>query len=192
MSVGPAPRAPQTRCRAARARPSPALPRFRRGRDFRAERAVGDPDQPRYRVAEMVEHAADFAVLALLQRQGQPGVRSLRPVERGADRAVGDAVDRDARRQRREAGGLDRAVHAHAIAPDPAGRRQFEAAGQPAVIGQQQQPLGIQIEPADRDQPRQTRGQRAEYGRPALLVAMRRDQPDSFVIAPQARPVGFR
>ncbi len=47
------------------------------------------------------------------------------------------------------------AVRAHAVAAQPAGLRQFQHAGEAAVIGQQQQALGADIEPADADQARQ-------------------------------------
>ena len=58
----------------------------------------------------------------------------------------------DAVAQRVELRLRDPAVRAHAIAPQPAGRRQFQHAREPAVIGEQQQPFGVEIEPADADQ----------------------------------------
>ena len=57
---------------------------------------------------------------------------------------------------------VDLAVRAHAIAPQPPGRRQLERAREPAVIGEQQQAFGGEIEPADADQARQVLRQRAE------------------------------
>src|SRR5438874_1843133 len=94
------------------------------------ERPVGEADQPRHGVAEMLEGAAHLAVLALLQRQGEPGVRALLAVERGADRAISDAVDGDAAAERSQPRRVDRAVHPHPVAPYPTRRRQFEAAGE--------------------------------------------------------------
>src|SRR5438132_5151062 len=54
-----------------------------------------EPDQPGYRESQMIEHAANLAVLALAQGQRDPGVAALPAFEAGADRAVGRAVDRD-------------------------------------------------------------------------------------------------
>src|SRR5580704_17700123 len=101
------------------------------------ERAVGETDEPRHRIAEMFEDAAHLAVLALAQAERDPRVRSLLAFELGADRAVGDAVDRDASFQTGEAGFIDKAVHPHLVAAQPAGRRQFEPAGERAVIGEE-------------------------------------------------------
>src|SRR5580700_8748112 len=77
------------------------------------ERAVRETDKPRHRIAEMFEHAPHLAVLALAQAERDPRVRSLLAFELGADRAVGDAVDRDASFQTGEAGFIDKAVHPH-------------------------------------------------------------------------------
>ena len=81
---------------------------------------------------------------------------------------------------------------ADAIAPQPAGVGQFQRAREPAVIGQQQQPLGVEVEPADRDQPRQSFRQIVEYGRPALGVGMRGHQPARLVIHEQPRALARR
>jgi hypothetical protein len=43
------------------------------------------------------------------------------------------------------------AMSAHAVAAQPAGRRQLKRAGEPAVVGEQQEALGIEIEPSDAD-----------------------------------------
>ena len=137
----------------------------------------------------MFEHTAHLAVLPFTQRHRDPRVAALPAFEAGADRAIGDAVNRDAFPKHREAFRRDLAVDSHFVAADPSGRWQFEPSRERAVIGQQQQPLGIEIEASDRDQPRQFFRQRVEYRRPALLVAMRRDESGRLVIAPQARPV---
>ena len=83
-------------------------------------------------------------------------------------------------------------MRAHAIAPQPGGRRQFEHARQPAVIGEQQQAFGVEVEPADADQPRQVLRQRAEDGRPALRVGVRGHQPARLVIEEQPRALAPR
>ena len=106
------------------------------------ERAEGDADQAHHRQVEMGQHAAHLAVLALGQRDVEPGVGALLAVEAGLDRAVVHALDGDAVGQRRQLRLVDRAMHARAVAPRPAVGRQLELARQAAVVGQQQQALG--------------------------------------------------
>ena len=84
------------------------------------------------------------------------------------------------------------AVGTHPVAPQPAGRRQFQHTRQPAVIGQQQEPLGVDVEPADADQPRQTLGERRENGRATMRVGMRRQEPARLVIEEEPRALAVR
>jgi len=72
------------------------------------ERPISEADQPCYRVPQMFENPSHLAVLALLQRQGDPGVRSLLAVDLDADRAIGDAVDGDPSGERGEPRGIDK------------------------------------------------------------------------------------
>ena len=83
-------------------------------------------------------------------------------------------------------------MRAHAIAAQPAGRRQFEHPREAAVVGQQQQPFGVDVEPADRDDARQIRGQGVEDGRPAFRVVRRGDEPARLVEQEQPRALGAR
>src|SRR5438552_4752865 len=103
------------------------------------ERPVGNADQPRHLEAKRAEDVSHLAVLAFAQTDRQPGVGALLAVERCFDRSVEHAVDGDAFAQIGKRLILDLAVDAHAIAPQPAGGRQFEHPRQPAVIGEQQQ-----------------------------------------------------
>ena len=130
------------------------------------ERPVGDADQAVHREPEMLEHALDLAVLAFAQAEREPDVDALHAIERRLDRAVDDAVDR--RRRRRSASSCAWsivAVGAHAVAAQPAGRRQLQHAREAAVVGEEQQALGVDVEPADRDDARQVFGQGVEDGR---------------------------
>ncbi len=106
--------------------------------------------------------------------------------------AVFDAGDREALFQRGEILRLGRAVHAHAIAPEPAALRQLQGARQRAVVGEQQQPLGIEVEPSDRNDARHVLGQMREHGLAPALVLVRGDEALGLVIAPEARalPLG--
>ena len=110
----------------------------------------------------------------------------------GIDRAVFDAVDLDALLQFVELRLRHLAMGADAIAPQPAGIGQFERARQPAVIGQQQQALGVEIEPADRDQPRQALRQIVEHRRPAFGIGMGGHQPARLVKQEQPRALARR
>ncbi len=138
----------------------------------------------------MLEHAADLAILAFPQAHLDPAVAPGAPLEIGVDRAVADALDLDAVDQLLELGLADLAEHAGAVAALDAGRGQFELALQFAVGGEQQQPLGVQVEPADRHQPRQALGQPVVDGRPALGVALGGEQAGRLVVAEQARRRG--
>src|SRR5438552_16172236 len=117
------------------------------------ERAVGQADQPRHRIIEMLEDAAYLAVAPLAQPDLEPGIAALLAFELGGDRPIGDAVDGDAVGEALQPLGIDDAVDAHFVAAQPAGRRQLEPSCQRTVIGEQQQPLGIEVEPTDRDDP---------------------------------------
>ena len=157
------------------------------GQFAQLERPERDADQPVHLQPERFEHLAHLAVLALADGEGEPDIGALFAVERGLDRPVAHAVERDAAAQPVERLLRDAAERAHAVAAQPGGRRQFEHARQPAVIGEQQQPLGVEVEPADADQPRQVLRQRAEDGRPPLRVGMRGHQPARLVVEEQPR-----
>src|ERR1700680_3607040 len=75
------------------------------------KRSVSEADQPGDRISQMFENAAHLAVLALLQRQGDPGVGALLAFEVGADRAIDDAVDGGAARQGGEPRRVDETAH---------------------------------------------------------------------------------
>src|SRR6185437_9417401 len=156
------------------------------------ERAVGDADQAVHLEAEMRHDIANLAVLAFADRKHQPDIAALIALQRGVDRSVFDAVDLDAVLELVELSLCDLAMRTHAITPQPAGLWQFQFAREPAVIGQQQQTLGVEIEPADRDQPRQTFGQIVEHGRPSLGIGVRRHQPLGLVIEEQPRALARR
>ena len=156
------------------------------------ERPERHADQPVHLQAERLQHVAHLAVLALADGEGEPDIGALLAVERRLDRPVAHAVDGDAAAQAVERLLRDAAVRAHAIAPQPAGRRQFEHARQPAVIGEQQQAFGVEVEPADADQPRQVLRQRAEDGRPPLRVGMGGHQAARLVVEEQPRALAPR
>ena len=156
------------------------------------ERTVGNADQPRDLEAEGAENVPHLAVLALAQRQRQPGIGALLPVERRFHRAVEDAVDGDPFAQAFERTLLHLAVHAHPVATQPAGGRQFEHAGKAAVIGEQQQPLGVDVQPADGHQPRQIGRQDVEDGLAPFRIAVGGDHARRLVEQEQPRALDGR
>ena len=139
----------------------------------------------------MLEHAADLAILAFAQPHLDPAVAPGAPFQIGVDRAVADALDLDAVDQLLELRLADRAEDPGAVAALDAGGGQLELALQLAVGGEQQQPLGVQVEPADRHHPRQALGQPVVDGRPALRVALGGEQAARLVVAEQARRGGL-
>ncbi len=149
--------------------------------------AVGDADQPVHLQPQGLEHLAHLAVLALGQADAHPDVRARAALDPGLDRAVGDALDGDPRLQAVELllGGA--AIGPGAVAAHHAGGRQFQLPGQSAVVGQEQQALGVQVQAADGDHPRQVLGKAAEHGGPALGVVVGGDQAGGLVIAPEPR-----
>ena len=156
------------------------------------ERAERHPDEPVHRQAEVAEHVLHLAVLALADREGEPDVAALGAVDRGLDRSVADAVDGDAVAQPVELILRHPAMGAHAIAAQPAGRRQFERAREPAVVGEQQQPLGVEVEPADADEARQVLGQDSEDGGAAAGIGVRGHQAARLVIEKEPRALARR
>src|SRR5262249_49419860 len=92
------------------------------------ERPKRHPDQAADRKPEVPEHVLHLAVLALADRKGEPDIAALDAIDRGLHRTIADAVDGDARTQAVELLLRHAAVGTHAVAAQPAGRRQFERA----------------------------------------------------------------
>src|SRR4029077_8724109 len=55
------------------------------------KRAERDANEPRHVEAEMAEHVAHLAVLALADRKGEPEISALHALDRGIDGTVMDA-----------------------------------------------------------------------------------------------------
>ena len=154
------------------------------------ERAIRRADQPVHGQADVDHGAANLAVLAFAQADGQPCVCALLAVQRDLHRLKALAIDLDAIAQRGQhlIGGA--AVDAHAVFAQPAGRRQFQLALDRAVIGQQKQSLGIEVKAADAHDARQILGQVVIDCRAALFVAGGGHQARGLVIQPQPRGIG--
>src|SRR6185437_13048096 len=135
------------------------------------ERAKRDADQPVHLQVEGFQNFSYLTIFSLANADREPDIGALFTVERGLDRTIVHAGDCDAGAQFVERWLHDASLRAHAVAPQPGGRRQLEHARQPAVIGQQQQALGVDVKPPDADQPRQVLRQRRENSRPPFGVA---------------------
>src|SRR5437763_4302835 len=156
------------------------------------ERAERDADEPLDAEPEMAEHIADLAILAFADAEREPHIAPLHAIERGIDRAIVDALDRCAAPQAVELLLCDRAMRAHAITPQPSGRRQLQKPRQRAVIGQKQKALGVEIQPPDADQAWQIARQICKDRRSALWVGMRCHQPARLVIEEEPRALARR
>ncbi len=104
------------------------------------------------------------------------------------DGAVEHAVDGGAFAQGGERVLIDRAVDADAVLARPAGGRKFEDAGEATVVGEDQETLGVDVEPADGDDARQVAGQRVEDGGAAFGVVVGGDEALGLVEEPGAGP----
>lgn len=154
------------------------------------EGPIGDADQAVDLESERGEHAPDLAILAFAQAHCEPAIVRGPALEPRLDGPIDHAIDGDAVREGGKARLIDSAVRPHAIAPYPSGRRHLEPAGEAAIIGEEDQPLGIEIEPADRDHARQMLRQTLEKRRSAPRIPVRRHEAGRLVASPQ--PGRFR
>ncbi|OHB27485.1 MAG: hypothetical protein A2790_22070 [Phenylobacterium sp. RIFCSPHIGHO2_01_FULL_69_31] len=156
---------------------------------------VRQADQAVHLQADRFQDLADLPVLALVQGYGEPEVGTLGSllglVQLGLDGPIAHAVDSHALLQRVQLLLGRPAMGAGAIAADDLGRGHLQRAGQLAVVGQQQQALGIDVEAAYRDQPRQAGRQGLEHRRAPVRVLVRGHQAHGLVVAEQARRLGL-
>src|SRR5262249_42162897 len=136
--------------------------------------------------SERFEHLAHLAVLALADAEGEPDIGALFAIERRLDRSVTDVIDGDAAAQPVQRLLPNTAECAYAVSAQPAGRRQFEYAREPAVVREQQEAFGVDVEPADADEPRQVFRQRTEDRVTSFRVGVGRHQPARLVIKEQS------
>jgi len=152
-----------------------------------AERAIADADQPVHRQPHRGHRPPDLAVLALADADGQPGIGALLPVQLHLHRQELVALQHQPAAQRIEGGIVGLAIHPNAVFPQPAGLRQLQRALEVAIVGQQQQAFGIEVEAPDAHHPRHPLGHGVEHGLAALLVLLGRHEAERLVIEPQPR-----
>jgi hypothetical protein len=154
------------------------------------ERSVGDPDQARDLEPEMFKDPADLAVLTFGEAHLDPGVAPSAALKIGVDRAVADALDLDAVDKLLQLVLADLAEGAGAVGALDSGRRELELALQLAIRGEEEEPLGVEVEAADRDDPRQVLRQAVVNGWPAAEVPLCREETGGLVVAEQTRGGG--
>ena len=77
-------------------------------------------------------------------------------------------------------------MSAHLIAPCPAGGGKLQNPRQTAIIGEDQKPLSVDIQPTDRDHPRHILWQAVKHGGPAFRIRMAGHKAARLVIEPGA------
>src|SRR6478672_10462425 len=112
------------------------------------ERTELDSNETRHFEPQPLHQSLYFAVLAFLERDACPGMHALAAFEIGDHRAVFYSVYRDAGGEPVEIGLRHLAEQARAVGALPAARRQFETARQIAIVRQQEEAFGIEVEPA--------------------------------------------
>ncbi|CUJ49428.1 Uncharacterised protein [Achromobacter xylosoxidans] len=150
--------------------------------------AKAGADQPADRYANRLEHAAHFAIAAFLQRHPVPTVAAVatQVIERAKS---GHAVFQlDAIDQRLTLRVVHLAQHTHGVFTLGAVTRVHDAVGHVARRGEDQQTLGIQIEPADRQPLAGAQlGQARKHAGAAARIVMADDFTCRLVIQDHAR-----
>ena len=72
------------------------------------------------------------------------------------------------------------------VAAAPAVGWEFQRAGKPSVVGQQEQPFGIEVEPSDGDDARQAGGKVRKNGVAPFFVFVGGNEPGRLVVEPKA------
>ena len=176
---------PRDRARARRLQPSYLIraqvpPRSARQR-AEPERAVTRAMEPRDAQSHRLAHSAHLPVASLVQDDLDLGPLGSRvPDPDLAGRADGARLELNALAQATDLRPVGRPVEPHAVElPHPVARM-HEVVGELAIVGGDDQAAGLGIEPADREQARPGRQQRA-HGRSSLGIVERRDDPDRLV-----------
>jgi hypothetical protein len=127
-------------------------------------------------VAERLDHAMDLAMLALVDRDAEPGVLALarQDLDLGRHRH-GAIVERDAVPQRLDLFAAELGVHLDVIGLGDVVARGEQPRRQIAIVGQEQDAFGVEVEPTDRfDRHRQVR-QVVHHRRAATVIGHRGD-----------------
>ena len=138
----------------------------------------------------MCEHSAHLAVLAFGEAHLDPAIAAGPPLQVRVDRSVAHPLDGDSFGELFELVLRHSAVRPRPVGADHAGPRQLELSLQLAVIGEQQQALGHEIEPANRHQPWKAGRKPIVDCRPSLRIVGRGERAWRLVEAEQPRRSG--
>ena len=140
------------------------------------DRADAHAHQPAHRMADRVAHPAHLAVASFVDRDAQQVRRRQRDLRRRGDAVLErDALAEHAHRRGR---GSSRDL-GQVLLLDPE-RRMGEPMREVAVVREEQQPLGVGVEPTDREHPR-LGGHEVGDDRPSLRVGERRHHASRLV-----------
>ena len=106
-------------------------------------------------MSQMLHDAPHLAVASLANGDGQPGIACHLSIQPRRHPAVADPVDGDALGKRLKRRRVDLTLHTHPVFAAPAGAGKLQMSCQAAVIGQQQEAFGVEVQPPDRQHPRQ-------------------------------------
>jgi hypothetical protein len=143
---------------------------------FVADRTDSDPPQPRDRVADRIAHGPDLTVASFVDDERQQGLRSALRLDHFCDFHAGGrrapSFERDPARQPIEIVRVGNSLHPHLVLALDAVTWVRQVCCQLAVAGEQEQSLGVVIEPPDRvdvllDSPL---GQQIDHRRAVLRV----------------------
>src|ERR1700730_2282302 len=103
----------------------------------------------------MFEQYLDFAVLAFVERHREPTIGAATAINNRADRTIANTVDGDTLGEPRKLRLIQNPMGANSIGARESLVRMFEIAREASIIGQQQKPLGVDIETPHRHHPRE-------------------------------------
>ena len=135
----------------------------------------------------MFHRAAHFTVLAFADGHADPAIITFLAIEHGFNRACHNAVNFDAILQRIKLVLGDAAIGAGAVAARKPCLGMFKLTRKLSVIGEQQQPFGVQIKPPYGNHAAKLFRQAVKDGEAAFLVLMRGHKPCGFMVAPEPR-----
>jgi len=135
---------------------------------------------------QMLHDLAYLTVLAFTNGDAQPRIAGHLPVELGRHFSIANPIDGNAIGKPWQGFWIDLSLYTNPVFAAPPCAGKLEMPRQIAIIGQQQQPLGVKIEPANRQHPRHGVRKRVKDGLPPFVIPRGDDQATRFVIAPQA------
>ena len=152
-------------------------------------RSEAHANEPAHGTAHRLEEAPHLVVSTLAEDDMEPSVRAL--ASRGPQRVETcfPIVQRNPAGKRLERLSARCTVYPDRVLPFDSGTRMHEPVGQLTVVGEQEQPGGIEVQSTDRDPPGPAEhGKLVEYRRSSKGVAARRHLAGRLVVADEPSP----